>query len=568
MYGEKKFLESLYISALFPNLIAILGGTINVFIDGILVGQKLGDLGIAAINQSLAVYLLLCTLGSLIGAGAAALSSAALGKHHQEECDRYFSLAIEMAVVLGGAFCLAGFFASPALAAMLGSTDSASWVETYIRITFIGGIFKIFLYIPFNYLRLIGKTAQSAKAMLLMTVLNIGLDFLFLFYFDWGVAGAAWASNLATIAACVFSSFFLFTREAGLHFSFALPGKEQLLNIVQSGSPMAANNLFSALRIIFLNQIMNMVGGSAMVAVFAITNNVNEFSICLQNGIPQAGSCMLGICYGEKDKKSMQQLVRLQMKVGVILSLIFSCLVTLFAKQIGELFGTKLAVGFPLLCWALSLIPGMINNIMIYYYYAVMKSFMANVITFFRVLAATVLVAAVLAPMGQAIWLFYPAGELLTIVIWMAGILLFYKLRGEKPDLYLLQDFEIEESQCTNFQVECEVEKICEKSQEVTAFCEDNGFSPEQTMTISLALEELMIIMAEKSMDNRGFLDVRVLRTREGGILRIRSRGKHFNPLEFAENDMDYLGVSIIMQMAKNTIYQTTLGLNTLVVEI
>ena len=87
-------------------------------------------------------------------------------------------------------------------------------------------------------------------------------------------------------------------------------------------------------------------------------------------------------------------------------------------------------------------------------------------------------------------------------------------------------------------------------------------------MTISLALEELMIIVANKSMDHQGMLDVRILRTGEGGILRIRSQGRHYNPLNFAEGDMEYMGVDLIRQMAKRTEYQTTLGLNTLIVEI
>ena len=223
MYGKKKFLESLYLGALFPNIIAILGGTINVFVDGILVGQKLGDVGIAAINQSLAVYLLLCTLGSLIGAGAAARSSIALGKHRQEECDQYFSLAIELAVVTAVVFCGTGFVMSPLLARLLGSPDSAALVETYIRITFLGGVFKIFLYIPFNYLRLMGKTVHSAVAMLMMTVINIVLDALFLFYFNLGVAGAAWASNLATMAACIFGARYILGKEAGIKFSPVFP---------------------------------------------------------------------------------------------------------------------------------------------------------------------------------------------------------------------------------------------------------------------------------------------------------------------------------------------------------
>ena len=78
MYFDQKMLTRVYYRALIPNMAAILGGTINVLFDGILVGRKMGELGIASVNQSLAVYLLLCTVGSLIASGAFAESAAAL----------------------------------------------------------------------------------------------------------------------------------------------------------------------------------------------------------------------------------------------------------------------------------------------------------------------------------------------------------------------------------------------------------------------------------------------------------------------------------------------------------
>ena len=124
------------------------------------------------------------------------------------------------------------------------------------------------------------------------------------------------------------------------------------------------------------------------------------------------------------------------------------------------------------------------------------------------------------------------------------------------------------EGKCINFTVACDNGAICEASEKIQDFCKQNGFTEDQTMTISLALEELMVITAEKSMHYQGFMDVRILRTREGGILRIRSEGKRYNSLEYAEAGIEYLGVSMIMKMAKKTEYQNTLGLNTLIVVI
>ena len=103
---EKKdnLLEKVYIKAIFPNMLAILGGTINVFVDGILIGQKMGDVGITAVNQSLSVYLILCTIGSLFAAGASAESAHALGQREVEKAKEYFQLAVETAFIIGMVF--------------------------------------------------------------------------------------------------------------------------------------------------------------------------------------------------------------------------------------------------------------------------------------------------------------------------------------------------------------------------------------------------------------------------------------------------------------------------------
>ena len=99
-------------------------------------------------------------------------------------------------------------------------------------------------------------------------------------------------------------------------------------------------------------------------------------------------------------------------------------------------------------------------------------------------------------------------------------------------------------------------------------FGEEHGLDMQQTMTLSLAVEELLMITAEKTLQQSGTMDLRVLKTKDGAILRIRSEGKAFNPLEHAEDNLEYMGVGMIMKMARRTLYQSTLGLNTLIVEI
>lgn len=568
MYFDQKMLTRVYYRALLPNMAAILGGTINVLFDGILVGRKMGELGIASVNQSLAVYLLLCTVGSLIASGAFAQSAAAMGENRQEEGQRYYSLGLELAAVIGILLCAAGFVCSGPIARSLGSGDSWKLVETYIRITFLGGVFKILLYVPFFYLRLAGKTDQSAWSMMTMTALNIVLDYVFLYVFELGIGGAAWASVLATMVACGMSFWFLIRLKDGFHFRPVRPRMDEIRRIIKAGSPMAANNLCSAFRIVLLNGIMNLAGGSSMVAAFAVTNNLNEFSICIQNGVPQAGSAMLGIYQGEQDPLSVKKLLKIQLLSGFWLSSAFAVILFLSGNRVARLFGSSMDLRFAVGCLGIGVIFGTLNSVMTYYYYATMKAGMANLITVLRVLAVTAALAWWLRPFGDRIFIFYWLAELVTGALWIGAGLLLSRRKTGRCSLYMLDETAFREGKCINFTVACDNEAICEASEKIQDFCQRNGFTEDQTMTISLALEELMVITAEKSLHHQGFMDVRILRTKDGGILRIRSEGKRYNSLEYAEAGLEYLGVNMIMKMAKKTEYQNTLGLNTLIVVI
>lgn len=146
---NSNFIGKLYYKALFPNIVAVLGGTVNVFFDGIFIGRKLGDTGLESVNQCLPVYLLLCTIGSLYASGASFLSSHALGKNDANEAKRIFHGALLDALTVGVTLCLLGFIFAGNISELLGTAESRDYVYLYLRITLIGGIAKILLYIPY-----------------------------------------------------------------------------------------------------------------------------------------------------------------------------------------------------------------------------------------------------------------------------------------------------------------------------------------------------------------------------------------------------------------------------------
>lgn len=564
MKDKNNLLQKIYIKAIFSNMIVILGGTINVFVDGILIGRKMGDVGLAAVNQSLAVYLILCTIGSLFAAGASAESAYALGQREEQKAGEYFEIAVNTAFVISLVFCFVGILTSPMLAGILGTEETKNLLETYIRVTFVGGVFKVMMYIPYYYMRLVGKMKQAASAMTLMTIINIVLDYIFLFLLDMGIAGAAWASVIATMVVCGMCFYILCGKDSIFKIRLIKLNLSKMKDIFISGSPMAANNLFSTIRILVLNFIMNLAGGSSMVTIFAITNNLNEFSICVQNGIPQTGSALLGVYHGESDSRAMKKLLVLQLKSGIVISTMVAGFIVIVSEKVGMFFGSHLDVRTAVICWAISLLLSTCNNIMNYYYYSIKQAVMANLITILRVFAVTCAVAWCMKDMGDAIWMFYPMSEAISFVIW-AVYGTWYAKKENKSNLLFLDK---EEGASINLTVSCNPEEICNVSAGVNEFGEEYGLDMQQTMILSLAVEELLMITAEKTLHQSGTMDLRILKTREGAILRIRSEGKAFNPLEHAEDNMEYMGVGMIMKLATRTQYQSTLGLNTLIVEI
>lgn len=560
-----RFLRRIYFPALLPNIIAVLGGTVNVFFDGILVGQRLGETGLQAVNQSLPVYLTLCTVGSLFASGASILSSMEFGKSRKEEASRIFNATLLITAAVAVVLCALGYLASSAITGVVSTAQTYEYVLTYIRITLAGGIFKIILYMSYFYLRLEGKNRRAMSAMLTMTVLNVVLDYVFLYGFDMGIAGAAWASVAATAVACVMSFAFLFTGNTNFKPRFALLEKGELVSILKYGSPMALNNVLSSARIVAVNLILKSMGMSSLLTAFAVVNNINELSICVQNGIPQTAIPMMGVLRGEKDSFAIKRMLKLQMFTGAVLSAALGLIFSVFSSPIAGLFGSESDCTFAIVCFSVSLVFATFNGIMSYYYNLTGRIGMANIINVCRGFITVAVFCLAFSPLGEWVWLFYPVSEIVSAAIFILASLVASRMDGS-AFFYLIRDDRDSGETDISFTVECNKEKICEASEKIRVFCDENEFSPKKAMAISLAIEEILTIISEKSLEWRGVLDVRLTKNGDDGMLRIMSSGKRYDPFAEQDDTLDYIGVQMISKLAKEKKYLSVLGINTIII--
>lgn len=567
---NEEFLRKAFNQALLPCILSVLSGNLNILADGILVGQRLGTNALAAINFSLPVYLVLCILGSFVVSGTAICASGAIGKNQAEKAQGLYQMAIFWCGAVSVAVTAIGLlFLRPLAAFLCPDPEVTALVAAYSGVTLAGAAAKILIYIPFWFLRLDGRNAQVTQMMLVMGVGNVALDVVFLYLFDWGVAGAALASVLSTAAACALGFVRLCDEKSAFRFGLRTGCKGvSLAEIARAGSPSAANNLFQTLRVSAINALLLRYCGSGMVAAFTAVNCVAAFQESVTSGVPQAASAMLGIYCGEYDNESTRMLMRRQLKSGIPCSLLFSAVIIAGADLISAAYGLTVSLRFAFVCMSLGMMPALVNCVLSSYYNVSGRTLWANAIICLRVFVLSCLSLYLLLDGGYGPWMFLFFGEILTLAVWLVASGVFHRLHPGRSRFLLAEDPLAEKGSVINFSVASSDQAICDASGRITDFCEENGMLPKQTLRVSLAMEEMMTLISAKNAGNVAF-DLRVYALRGLIAIRIRYSGKELNPLAHAGDEDDaYMGVRLIESMVERTCYQRTFGMNTVQIYI
>ncbi len=552
-----------------PCILSILSGNINILVDGVLVGQRLGTDALAAINFSLPVYLILCIAGSFVVSGTAICASEAIGNNQSQQAQKLYQMAIFWCTLISALIMAVGLlFLKPIAAFLCADQAIMPLVKEYVGITLVGSLPKILIYIPFWFLRLDGRNGKVTVMMVVMGAGNVLLDVLFLYGMDLGVFGAGLASVIATAVACLLGIWWLCDEKSSFSFGVSCTYKGvSFMRIIQAGSPSAMNNLFQTLRIMAVNGLLLQHGGSEVVAAFTAVNCISAFAESVTVGVPQAASAMLGIYSGEHDNGSVRLLLARQIKSGVPCCVIFSIIVVAGADFIARMYGISYPLRFALLCLCMGMFFGLLNGILSGYYNVSGRIVWANGIIFMRVFLMTDISLYLLLLAKQEPWMFLLLSELLTVVVWYMASGIYHYFHPDYSRFLLMDDSLEKTGRVINFSVNGDVEDICNASSKITFFCEENGMSIKQVMRISLAMEEIMTLITSANSEGNVEFEIRVYSLQEVIGIRFRYSGIQFNPLAHQNiegvDDL-YMGIQMIQDMVEETVYQRTFGMNTL----
>lgn len=339
-FGTKP-ISSLIIEQSIPAAIGMLVMSLNNLVDTIFVGNWIGSKAIAAITVVMPIVYLIGAFGMAIGIGGASVISRALGEKNTTKARRTFGNQISLVVLICMALIAVSFSLKPFILKLFGANENIyNLTETYFVILMYGVPFLAMSMAGNNIIRAEGKPRFAMIALIIPSIMNIFLDYLFIKYFGWGMAGAAWATSIAYFSSFAFICYFFLSKNSELkinylHFSLKHNIVKEIIEL--GGVTLARQGVISLLSII-LNNILLTYGGELFIAVYGIVIRMLMFALFPVMGIMQGFMPIVGYNYGAKEFTRVIATVQKSIIYATFLAIIIFAIVMVFPEEIVRIF--------------------------------------------------------------------------------------------------------------------------------------------------------------------------------------------------------------------------------------
>ena len=324
-----------------PASIGILVMSLNILVDTIFVGNWIGPTAIAAINVVLPVSFFIAALGMAIGVGGSSIISRALGADNQFKACKTFGNQITLTVIITIVFVFFGlWYINDLIPAFGGKGDIFDPAKVYYRIVLYGVPILALCMMGNTVIRAEGKPKFAMYAMMFPSVGNLLLDILFIKVFDFGMAGAAWATTGSYILCFLFILWFFLSKNSELkinakHFGLDLPIVKEIGSL---GFVTLARQAIVSVTYLLMNNILFDLGGETSVTAYAIVGRMLMFALFPVYGITQGFLPIAGFNYGAEHYKRVRETIMTAIKYGILLAAVVFIFLMLFPDAITRLF--------------------------------------------------------------------------------------------------------------------------------------------------------------------------------------------------------------------------------------
>ena len=311
-------------------------------IDGIFVGRGIGSSALGAVNIAVPFVMIATALNMLTSTGGVTATAIRLARHDSEGANQAFMHSLTANFLIAVVITLLGTVCATPLCRMLGADEAyLPMVREYM---FFWALFAIPSALSVNFqsfCRNDGSPVLVAVATVVSTVLNIFLDWLFVFPLQMGIMGAAIATGISqTISWLIVLAHFIL-RKGALRIRKYKPEAKLFRKVIFRGLPEMLAQIATPVTTICLNHVLLATLGREGEDTFAVISYVASFAMAVLFGTSEGLQPLFGQSYGAKEEGDLKFYFRSGMLISLIGSSLCVVFAVIFARPVSMLFGAE-----------------------------------------------------------------------------------------------------------------------------------------------------------------------------------------------------------------------------------
>ena len=322
-----------------PSSLAMFVSSLYTIVDGIFVGQGVGDSALAAVNIVMPFTIMLFGIATMFAVGGGDLVSKNIGSNNKEKAIKIFRQVLKFLLILSLGISLVSIVFSKEIVKILGATDNlVSLASVYLKYYSLFCIPNLIGIALNSFVRNDGRPKLAMVSTLAGAITNIVLDYIFIFPLELGIKGAAIATGLGQIVTIAILIPHFISNKGILKFGNVRLEKEIIKEFINIGFPSFFAEVTFSIIIFFMNLALVKYGGESYLSSFAIINYITTNIYMVLLGLSFGAQPLLSYNYGAKKSDKMLEFYSITMKTAFIINIVFIGVCFVFGKSIISIF--------------------------------------------------------------------------------------------------------------------------------------------------------------------------------------------------------------------------------------
>ena len=418
----------------------------------------------------------------------------------------------------------------------------------------IGTPIYLLLMCSIHFVRADARPAFASNIVIVANAVNLGLDFLFMGAFKMGIAGSSIATVTGYAVGFVMMSTHFIMKKSTLHFDFSILRNpvqffKFLGKMVTIGLSGALGTMLITVKMLFLNTIIQSIGGSAGMVSYSVCSSSQIFMSMFITGASQTMIPIIGVCLGEKDYDGPEPII----------------------KFFGITSPTDIANTVPAMRINALSFPGLsFSFLLLYYYMATQKRAISTAISIINGIVILIPSALILGKFFgiTGVWYSLVVAQVGTlVVVYFIDLAEKSKSGGTYKNFYLLEETEDNELLALSFKGT--KENAAGVSLYLSSFLSKNGNEESRANRIAVAVEEMAASCAERMEGKKKFadIDIRIFADKNETIISVRDNGDEFDPLN-DDKEFEMSPLTVVKAISDKVEYSRVLGFNRTIIKL